>query len=92
MPGPEDLSFDGMVRILSDVLGRPIRFQQVSFESYKERFLGFGMSEAMAEGQTDMARAKDAGLDNAVVRTPENSTPTTFRRWCEEELKPLVEG
>jgi hypothetical protein len=49
-----------------------------------------GMSEAMAQGNLDMALAKDAGLDNAEPRTPESSTPTSFRQWCEEVLKPAV--
>jgi hypothetical protein len=26
----------------------------------------------------------------SVKRTPENSTPTSFRQWCEEMLKPAV--
>jgi hypothetical protein len=34
--------------------------------------------------------AADEGLDNAVKRTPENSTPTSFRLWSEEVLKPAV--
>jgi hypothetical protein len=34
--------------------------------------------------------AKGAGLGNGVPRTPENSTPTTFREWCERVLKPAV--
>jgi hypothetical protein len=46
----------------------------------------------MAQGMTDMAAAKNEGLDNAVRRTPENSTPTSFREWCEEVLKPVVNG
>jgi hypothetical protein len=48
------------------------------------------MSEAMAQGQTDMAAAKNEGLDNVVARTQEATTPTTFRQWCEEVLKPAV--
>jgi hypothetical protein len=39
---------------------------------------------------TDMAAAKNNGLDNAIQRTPENTTPTTFREWCEQVLKPAV--
>ena len=35
-----------------------------------------------------MAIAKDNGLDNALVRTEENTTPTSFTAWCEEVLKP----
>ncbi len=27
-----------------------------------------------------------------LVRTPENSTPTSFRQWAEEVLKPAVQG
>jgi uncharacterized protein YbjT (DUF2867 family) len=90
--GPEDLSFNDMARIISEVLGRPVRFQQIPFAAYKDRFVGFGLSAAMAQGMTDMAWAKNEGLDNAVARTPENSTPTSFRQWCEEVLKPAVLG
>jgi uncharacterized protein YbjT (DUF2867 family) len=88
--GPEDLSFNDMAEIISEVLGRQVRFQQITFEAYKDRFTGFGMSDAMAQGMTDMAWAKNEGLDNAVARTAENSTPTSFRQWCEEILKPAV--
>ena len=90
--GPEDLSFNDMSRIISEVLGKEVRFQQTTFEAYKDRFVSFGMSEAMAQGMTDMAWAKNEGLDNAVRRTPENSTPTSFRQWCQEVLKPAVDS
>jgi uncharacterized protein YbjT (DUF2867 family) len=90
--GPEDLSFSDMAEIISEVLGKEVRYQQIPFEAYKDRFVEFGMSEAMAQGMTDMARAKNEGLDNGVQRTPQNSTPTSFRQWCEEVLKPAVLG
>jgi uncharacterized protein YbjT (DUF2867 family) len=88
--GPEDLSFDDMAEIMSDVLGKEVRFQRTTFEAYKARFASFGMSDAMAQGMTDMAWAKNEGLDNGVQRTPENSTPTSFRQWADEVLKPAV--
>jgi uncharacterized protein YbjT (DUF2867 family) len=90
--GPEDLSWFDMATIMSRVLGRPIRFQQVSGDDYTNRLTQFGMSDAMAQALLDMAMAKDAGLDNGVTRTPESSTPTTFERWCTDVLKPLVQG
>ena len=31
-----------------------------------------------------------ASTHNAEPRTPESTTPTTFRQWCEEVLKPAV--
>jgi uncharacterized protein YbjT (DUF2867 family) len=88
--GPKDLSFDEMAAVMSDVLGKPIRYQQVSLETYRAGFVERGMSEAMAQGMMDMARAKNEGLDNAEPRTPENTTPTSFRQWCEEVLKPAL--
>jgi uncharacterized protein YbjT (DUF2867 family) len=88
--GPEDLSFNEMAVIISQVLGQPVRYQQTTLEAYNDRFLSFGMSPAMARGMTDMAWAKNEGLDNGVARTPENTTPTSFRQWCEEVLRPAV--
>jgi uncharacterized protein YbjT (DUF2867 family) len=88
--GAEDLSFNEVAHIMSEVLERPVRFQQISGKAYKANFTKTGMSDAMAQGLLDMAIAKDHGLDNAVVRTPESTTPTTFRQWCEEVLKPAV--
>lgn len=90
MLGPEDLSFDDMAHIMSEVLGTPVRFQQIPGEAFKANMTGFGMSDAMAQGLLDMAVAKDNGLDNDVARTPQSTTPTTFRQWCEEVLKPAV--
>ncbi len=88
--GPEDLSYHETAEIMSQVLGKDVRFEQITFEAYKDRFIRLGMSDAMAQGYTDMAWAKNQGLDNGVQRTPQNSTPTSFRQWCEEVLKPAV--
>ena len=88
--GPEDLSFNDMARIMSEVLGKPVRYQQISGEAFETALTGRGMSEAMAQGMVDMMLAKDEGLDNGEPRTPQSTTPTTFRQWCEEVLKPVV--
>lgn len=88
--GLEDLSFNDMAQIMSEVLGKPVRFHQIPFEAFKARLTGYGMSEAMAQGMVDMMVAKNDGLDNAEPRTPQSTTPTSFRQWCEEVLKPKV--
>jgi uncharacterized protein YbjT (DUF2867 family) len=88
--GPEDLSYNDMAQIMSDLLDKPIRFQQVPVENFKSMLIQRGMSEAMAQANADMWTAYDKGLDKAEVRTPESTTPTTFRQWCEEVLKPRV--
>jgi uncharacterized protein YbjT (DUF2867 family) len=88
--GPEDLSFNDMAQIMSEVLGKPVRYQQIPFEAFKARLLGNGMSDAFANGYVDMMVAKNEGLDNAEPRTPQSTTPTSFRQWCEDILKPVV--
>ena len=88
--GPEDLSFNDMAQIMSEVLGQPVRYQQIPAQALKDRLTGAGMSDAMAQATVDMMTAKDQGLDNAEPRTPESTTPTTFRQWCQEILKPAV--
>lgn len=90
--GPEDLSFNDMAQIMSEVLGKPVRFQQMAGSALKARLLQSGWSEAMAQGYLDMCAAYDQGLTTAEPRTPESSTPTSFRQWCEEVLGPVVLG
>jgi uncharacterized protein YbjT (DUF2867 family) len=88
--GPEDLSYNDMATIMSEVLGRPVRFQEIPGETFKARLLQRGMSEAMAQANLDLWVAYNRGLDTAEPRTPQSTTPTSFRQWCEEVLKPRV--
>lgn len=88
--GPEDLSHKDMATIISEVLERPISYREIPIEAYKSSFLERGFSDAMAQAMVDMAVAKANGLDQGVVRTPQNSSLTSFRQWCEEVLKPAI--
>ena len=90
--GPEDISYDDMAGIITEVLGKPVHFRQIPGEALKQRLLDSGTSDAMAQGVIDMWAAKASGLDNAEPRTPESTTPTTFREFCAEVLKPAVIG
>lgn len=88
--GPEDLSMNDMAAIVSDVLGREIRYQQIPYAAFKERVIGQGGTEAFAQAYVEMFKAKDEGMDNVARRDGAEPAPTTFRQWCEEELKPLL--
>lgn len=89
--GPDDLSCDDMAHIMSEVLERPVRYQQIPGDAFKAGLLGSGMSESMAQGVLDMRLAKEGGLDELESRTARSSaSPTTFRQWCEQVLKPAV--
>jgi len=88
--GPGDLSPQDMAGIMTEVLGTPVRYQRQSLADFGAALAGHGIGDAFVQGMVDMARAKDEGLDDGVPRTPEPASPTTFRQWCEEVLKPAV--
>ena len=92
--GPEDLSGADMAAVISEVLGIPVRYQQIPGQAFRDQLTGHGISDAMAQGMLDMMIAKDNGLDNGVSRGPGNAidTPTTFRQWCADTLKPAVQA
>ncbi|MDG3012921.1 NAD(P)H-binding protein [Rhodococcus sp. D2-41] len=90
--GPEDLSLNDQAAILTEVLGTPVRYERTGRRAYKQDLLGYGMSEAVAQGLIDMDTAKEHGLDTAVSRMPENTTPTTFRQWATDVVKPAVDA
>ena len=79
-----------MARIMSEVLGKPVRYQQIPVDGFKAQMVERGMSDAMAQSMADMLVAKDRGLDDAEPRTPQSTTATSFRQWCEDVLKPAV--
>jgi uncharacterized protein YbjT (DUF2867 family) len=88
--GPEDLSFNDQAAIISDVAGREVRYQQISFDQFRQQFLDRGVSESLAQGYVDMYRAKDEGIDNAALRTSMNTAQTSFRTFCQQVLKPVM--
>ena len=67
--GPEDLSFDDMAAVMTEVLGKPIRFQSIPADAYKAQLMQYGATEVFAQGLVDMMAAKDQGMDNAEPRT-----------------------
>ncbi len=88
--GPEDLSPNNMAAILTEVLGKPVRYQQIPMDAFAARLASFGMSEVFVQGFVDMMKAKNQGSDNAQPRTPASASPTSFRLWAEEVLKPAL--
>lgn len=90
--GPEDLSPNDLARIMSEVLGRQIRYERQTLDAFGTALAGRGVGDALVQGYLDMMRAKDDGLDEGVRRTPQAASPTTFREWCEQVLKPAVQA
>jgi uncharacterized protein YbjT (DUF2867 family) len=84
--GPEDISSNEMAAIMGDVLGRTVHCEQTQTEALLAGLRASGASEAVVQGYYDMMTAKNNGLDEGEPRTPESSSPTSFRQWCEENL------
>ncbi len=87
--GHDDLSPSAMAQVISEVLGRPVRFQHVPGNAFKATMMRYGMSEAYAQGLVDMAAAQNNGIYDAEQRTSP-STPIGFRQWCTDVLQPAV--
>ncbi len=90
--GPQDLSFDEMAAIMSDVLGREIAATELPMAQFRQMMCDLGASEGMAQAYVEMLTAKNEGMDHLVTPASRRDTPTTFRTWCEEELRPLMEA
>lgn len=87
---PDELSPNEMAQVMSEVLERPVRFQQVNSEDYKATMMQRGMTEAWVQGMIDMAAAQDQGIYDIDPRPSQSTTSTSFRQWCEDVFKPAV--
>ncbi len=90
--GPEELSYNDLAAIISEVIGREVRYEQVPLDAFKAQLMARGLTDAFAQGYVDMLRAKNEGVDNVAPRSGAIIGPTSFRQWAEEMLKPRVLG
>jgi uncharacterized protein YbjT (DUF2867 family) len=88
--GPEEYSYNDLARIISEVTGHEVRYQQVPFDALMARLLETGWPEAFAQAYIDMLRAKDEGMDNVAPRASAIIGATSFGDWVEAELRPLL--
>jgi len=90
--GPGDLTPDEMAEVISDELGRAVRYRQVSVADYQAMMLRRGASEAMAQDFAGMVSAQNDGIYDAEPRDPNAAAATSFRQWCHDTLRPAVQG
>jgi uncharacterized protein YbjT (DUF2867 family) len=88
--GPRDLSPSDLARIMTEQLGRPVRYERQPVEELRATLVDYGLDETFVQGIIDMKQAKDNGLDAGVTRTADTASPTTFEQWCADTLKPVV--
>ncbi|MBB1154654.1 NAD(P)H-binding protein [Amycolatopsis dendrobii] len=90
--GPEDLSPHDVARIMSEQLGRPVRYERESLDDLRTTLIGYGLNEDFVHGIAEMKHAKDNGLDAGIARTAGTASETTFEQWCAETLKPAFDA
>jgi uncharacterized protein YbjT (DUF2867 family) len=88
--GPEELSYADLAAIVSDVIGREVRYEHQTYDAYKDAAMARGLTDAFAQGYVDMLRAKEEGMDNVASRATAIIGATSFRKWAEEVLRPAV--
>lgn len=85
----DSISPNEMAQVISEVLDRPIRFQQLTDDKYKTNMMATGANSVWSQGLADMATAENNGFYDSEPDTS-GRTATDFRLWCEEVLKPAV--
>jgi uncharacterized protein YbjT (DUF2867 family) len=90
--GPDNLTPDGMAEVISDTLGRTVRYRQVPVADRQAMMLQRGASQAMAQDMAEMTEAQNDGIYDAEPHDPDSATATTFRQWCQDTLKPAVQA
>ena len=89
---PDTLTPDDMAEVISDTLGRTIRYRHVPVADYQAMMLQRGASEAMARDFAAMVEAQNNGIYDAEPRDPRSAAATSFRQWCRDTLKPAVQA
>jgi uncharacterized protein YbjT (DUF2867 family) len=87
--GPADLTFASATKILSDSIGKPVKYVQITPDQAYQAFLGIGASPGFAKALVEMYQTLSKPGAIKESRTPETTTPTTMREWSDNIFRPL---
>jgi uncharacterized protein YbjT (DUF2867 family) len=92
--GERDLSYVDAAAIIGKAVGKPdLKYVQLPDEQIRAAFLQMGMSANVADLILEMSAALNSGHMKALEeRTAENTTPTSFEAFVEQEFVPLYRG
>jgi uncharacterized protein YbjT (DUF2867 family) len=87
--GPADLTFADATNILSESIGKPVKYIQITPDQAYQTFIGAGAGPGFAKALVEMYQALSKPDISAESRTLETTTTTTLREWSEAVLRPL---
>ena len=89
--GPEDLSFQQVAEVLSQVLRRPVRAEKIDDDQVRSELAGFGMSPRQIEGIVGMSAGMRDDLLPENKRSVVTTTPTSLDAWAMANLTRALE-
>lgn len=90
--GPEDLTYTQAAEILTEALGRPVKYVQVTLDDARQGLAGAGLPDFVVDLFVEMYGAiRDGRMTAAEPRSKETTTPTTLAQFARTALKPAVE-
>jgi uncharacterized protein YbjT (DUF2867 family) len=92
--GQRDLSYSEVATIIGNAIGKPdLNYLQLPDEQLRAAFTQMGMSANVADLILEMSSALNSDQMRALdQRSAENTTPTSFETFVEEEFVPLYRG
>ena len=90
--GAADVTMNEAATILSDVLGKPVRYHQASDAQTEAVLLGIGSAPGFIGSYLEYARAVSGGAFALDARTADGTTATTLREWAASNLLPALGG
>ncbi|MBK9973632.1 MAG: NmrA family NAD(P)-binding protein [Planctomycetes bacterium] len=91
--GPRDYTYAEGVKIISEALGKPVKFVQVPPEQALQAMTAMGLSANVASTYVEMYAGVQNGLVKALeARNARNTTPTKLEDFARTRLAPAIKG
>jgi uncharacterized protein YbjT (DUF2867 family) len=92
--GERDLSYTEVAAIIGQAIGKPdLKYVQLPDEQIRGAFLQMGMSANVADLILEMSAALNSGhMKPLEERNEQNTTPTSFESFVEQEFVPAYRG
>ena len=92
--GERDLSMTEVTAVIARGIGKPdLRYVQIPYDQMRQALTQNGFSPKKAAVYIDMFKAVNDGvLVPLELRSPENSTPTSFEKFVQDTFVPMYRG